>query len=93
VAARPHSVFSLANSFWVTLIVSVAVPLYKEQRGAGRSNRREDQKMEKWLVVAGVWSMCALCAVLFIRGATAPESRKLRVVRANQGDATGGTQR
>ncbi|CAM2146989.1 MULTISPECIES: hypothetical protein [Paraburkholderia] len=49
--------------------------------------------MEKWLVVAGVWSMCALCAVLFIRGATAPETRKLRVVRASQGDAAGGTQR
>jgi len=35
--------------------------------------------MEKWLVVAGLWSMCALCAVLFIRGATAPATRKVRV--------------
>jgi hypothetical protein len=93
VAVRLHSVFSLAHTFWVTLIVSVAVPLYKEQRGAGRSNRREDQKMEKWLVVAGVWSMCALCAVLFIRGATLSETRKLRVARADQGDASGTAKR
>ncbi|MFX1673690.1 hypothetical protein PWR63_15725 [Paraburkholderia sp. A2WS-5] len=35
--------------------------------------------MEKWLVVAGVWCMCALCAMLFIRGATAPATRKVRV--------------
>ncbi|MCG5074926.1 hypothetical protein [Paraburkholderia tagetis] len=35
--------------------------------------------MEKWLVVTGVWFMCALCAVLFIRGATAPAMRKVRV--------------
>jgi hypothetical protein len=26
--------------------------------------------MEKWLVVLGIWAMCATCAVLFIRGAT-----------------------
>jgi hypothetical protein len=26
--------------------------------------------MEKWLVILGVWAMCAGCAVLFIRGAT-----------------------
>lgn len=41
--------------------------------------------MEKWLVVAGVWFMCALCAVLFIRGATAPATRKVRV-RDGRGD-------
>ena len=29
--------------------------------------------MEKMMVIAGIWAMCALCAVLFIRGATAPE--------------------
>ncbi|WP_181969810.1 hypothetical protein [Paraburkholderia sp. DHOC27] len=31
--------------------------------------------MEKWLVVAGIWSMCATCAVLFIRGATCSVAR------------------
>ncbi|MFD1558588.1 hypothetical protein ACFSHT_23625 [Paraburkholderia silviterrae] len=43
--------------------------------------------MEKWLVVAGVWSMCALCAVLFIRGATAPAMRQVRVTQGRRGDA------
>lgn len=31
--------------------------------------------MEKWLVVLGVWGMCAVCAVLFIRGATGASNR------------------
>ncbi|MGF6480914.1 hypothetical protein QFZ91_003077 [Paraburkholderia sp. JPY419] len=26
--------------------------------------------MEKWLVILGIWMMCAACAVFFIRGAT-----------------------
>ena len=29
-----------------------------------------ERKMEKWLVVLGVWAMCATCVVLFIRGAS-----------------------
>jgi len=33
--------------------------------------------MEKFMVVAGIWSMCALCAVLFIRGATMPAARRV----------------
>jgi hypothetical protein len=32
--------------------------------------------MEKWLVVAGIWTMCAMCAVLFIRGATCSVARE-----------------
>ncbi|HTH59411.1 MAG TPA: hypothetical protein VL689_04565 [Paraburkholderia sp.] len=28
--------------------------------------------MEKIMVIGGIWAMCALCAVLFIRGATLP---------------------
>ncbi|CAB3780670.1 hypothetical protein LMG28688_01090 [Paraburkholderia caffeinitolerans] len=40
--------------------------------------------MEKWLVVMGVWCMCALCAILFIRGATAPATRKVRVSQNGQ---------
>jgi hypothetical protein len=33
-------------------------------------------EMEKWLVVAGIWTMCAMCAVFFIRGATSPVARE-----------------
>lgn len=33
--------------------------------------------MEKWLVVTGVWMMFAMCAVLFIRGATCAAKREL----------------
>ncbi|WP_172317153.1 hypothetical protein [Paraburkholderia solitsugae] len=32
--------------------------------------------MEKWLVILGIWAMCATCAVLFIRGATGASSRR-----------------
>jgi len=35
--------------------------------------------MESFVVMAGIWAMCAFCAVLFIRGASAPDAR--RVVR------------
>jgi hypothetical protein len=44
--------------------------------------------MEKLLVVAGIWTMCALCAALFIRGATCaatrPVAQRLRVARGAQ---------
>ncbi|RAS32026.1 hypothetical protein [Paraburkholderia bryophila] len=50
--------------------------------------------MEKWLVVLGIWAMCATCAVLFIRGATggadkraAVEGRTRAASRASAGDA------
>lgn len=49
--------------------------------------------MEKWMVVAGVWSMCALCAVLFIRGAAATTSRRLRVAQPESGEAAHAAQR
>ncbi|WGS49846.1 hypothetical protein LFL96_19195 [Paraburkholderia sp. D15] len=49
--------------------------------------------MEKWLVVLGIWAMCATCAVLFIRGATggggkrvADEGRARAASRASAGD-------
>ncbi|WP_434107838.1 hypothetical protein [Paraburkholderia caffeinilytica] len=32
--------------------------------------------MEKWLVVLGIWAMCATCAVLFIRGATGGSDKR-----------------
>jgi len=38
--------------------------------------------MEKLLVIAGIWTMCAMCAVLFIRGATAPDERRMSLKRA-----------
>ncbi|MFM0043256.1 hypothetical protein PQR05_22745 [Paraburkholderia sediminicola] len=51
--------------------------------------------MEKWLVVLGIWAMCATCAVLFIRGATGGGSGKRTAAekgvrpasRASAGDA------
>ncbi|CAB3791332.1 hypothetical protein LMG28690_03253 [Paraburkholderia caffeinilytica] len=50
--------------------------------------------MEKWLVILGIWVMCATCAVLFIRGATRgpgrreAEGRQARPAsRASAGDA------
>ncbi|HZZ12093.1 MAG TPA: hypothetical protein VFE79_15505 [Paraburkholderia sp.] len=48
--------------------------------------------MEKWLVVLGIWTMCATCAVLFIRGATGGAKRTLDAraqpsSRASAGDA------
>jgi hypothetical protein len=49
--------------------------------------------MEKWMVVAGVWSMCALCAVLFIRGATAVSSRRVRLAQPESGEAAHAVQR
>ncbi|CAE6687467.1 hypothetical protein R69927_00176 [Paraburkholderia domus] len=49
--------------------------------------------MEKWLVILGIWAMCATCAVLFIRGATggsgkreAVEKRTRPASRASAGD-------
>ncbi|WP_395060868.1 hypothetical protein [Paraburkholderia silvatlantica] len=42
--------------------------------------------MEKLLVIAGIWTMCAACAVLFIRGATAPDERRMSLKRAARGD-------
>jgi len=32
--------------------------------------------MEKMMVIAGIWAMCALCGVLFIRGATLPGRKR-----------------
>jgi hypothetical protein len=43
--------------------------------------------MEKWLVVAGIWSMCAMCAILFIRGATCSVSRVPADARRSQDQA------
>jgi hypothetical protein len=43
-------------------------------------------RMEKWLVVTGVWMMFATCAVLFIRGATGGARRELMPVEANDGE-------
>ncbi|SDF89676.1 hypothetical protein SAMN05216466_101449 [Paraburkholderia phenazinium] len=45
--------------------------------------------MEKWLVVAGIWTMCATCAVFFIRGATCSVSRETVAARDSSGDTRG----
>jgi hypothetical protein len=47
--------------------------------------------MEKWWVVAAVWSACAMFAVLFIRGATGEATRSVRVPHRNEhsGDVRG----
>ncbi|MFM0338800.1 hypothetical protein [Paraburkholderia fungorum] len=52
--------------------------------------------MEKWLVVLGIWVMCATCAVLFIRGATGRAARRasaeeqtLTASRASAGETHG----
>jgi hypothetical protein len=44
--------------------------------------------MEKIVVIGGIWTMCALCAVLFIRGATLPgrERASANPVRDNGGN-------
>ena len=42
--------------------------------------------MEKFVVVAGIWMMCAFCAVLFIRGASTPALRRVRVGDGKTGD-------
>ncbi|CAB3760560.1 hypothetical protein [Paraburkholderia solisilvae] len=39
--------------------------------------------MEKWAVVVAIWTMCAMCAVLFIRGATRDATRSVRAARGN----------
>jgi hypothetical protein len=39
--------------------------------------------MEKWVVVVAIWTMCAMCAVLFIRGATSDATRGVRATRGN----------
>jgi hypothetical protein len=44
--------------------------------------------MEKIMVVAGIWSMCALCAVLFIRGASTPALRRVKLEESAHLDAT-----
>ncbi|TDY51787.1 hypothetical protein BX592_10681 [Paraburkholderia rhizosphaerae] len=41
--------------------------------------------MEKWSVVVAIWTMCALCAVLFVRGATCEATRSARASRRNNG--------
>jgi hypothetical protein len=41
--------------------------------------------MEKLLVVGGIWAMCAMCAVLFIRGASSTQVER----RERFGERTG----
>ncbi|WP_296662588.1 hypothetical protein [Paraburkholderia sp.] len=52
---------------------------------AGQQTARKKgtvETMEKIMVVIGIWGMCALCALLFIRGASAPVARRKATRRA-----------
>jgi hypothetical protein len=49
--------------------------------------------MEKFIVVMGIWSMCALCAVLFVRGASAPAARRVKLEEAAQREPIDGVAR
>lgn len=42
--------------------------------------------MEKLMVIAGIWALCAMCGVLFIRGATAPSKRRVSLVQVKTGE-------
>ena len=42
--------------------------------------------MEKMMVIAAIWAMCALCAVLFIRGATMPGRLRVPADPASGGE-------
>ena len=39
--------------------------------------------MEKWMVITGIWAMCATCAVLFIRGATCSAAKQMETAPAD----------
>lgn len=43
--------------------------------------------MEKIMVVAGIWFMCALCAVLFVRGASTPAMRRVKIGQNERSEA------
>lgn len=78
--------FPWPKLFLTALLKGAVAPLYRHY---GASNIKHDNdsggtKMEKYLVVAGIWSMCALCAVLFIRGATAPALRRVKAEDAGR---------
>lgn len=42
--------------------------------------------MEKVLVISAIWAMCALCGVLFIRGATYPGATRTLDASPSRGD-------
>lgn len=87
-----RSVFSLDRFiFWRPLSKS------KSRRYTGHEMRNDARygvrcllygvtKMEKWLVVTGVWMMFATCMVLFIRGATGVSRRELIPVEVRDGE-------
>jgi hypothetical protein len=40
--------------------------------------------MDRIMVVASIWSMCALCAVLFVRGASTHTTRREKPTERTQ---------
>jgi len=58
--------------------------------GTGFENRYNGvTKMEKWIVVTGIWMMFASCMVLFIRGATGGPRRDLVTIEAQDDEREG----
>jgi len=45
--------------------------------------------MEKMMVIGGIWAMCALCAVMFIRGATLPGRERVPAATGDGGGKLG----
>jgi hypothetical protein len=71
-----RSVLSLANFFYDDPYRNAARAVNTgTRRAATHDTGKAGFEMEKWLVVAAIWSMCAVCAILFIRGATCSVSR------------------
>jgi hypothetical protein len=77
-------IFPGKNLFAATLIESPLAPIYSHAPGT-RCATKEAGEMEKWLVVSGIWMMCALCAVLFIRGASCSAAKRMEPARINTG--------
>ncbi|MGF6780464.1 hypothetical protein [Paraburkholderia sp. GAS334] len=77
-------VFPGAILFVDTLIESRAAPIYRyTPQKTGVTLTGKVAEMEKWMVVAGIWTMCALCAVFFIRGASCPAAKRMEAARVN----------
>ena len=52
------------------------IQITQNTRFSARNAVSGNSEMEKWVVIAGIWAMCALCAIFFIRGATCSATRR-----------------
>jgi hypothetical protein len=46
--------------------------------------------MESFVVMGAIWAMCAFCAVLFVRGASTPDARRVMRREEARGKALDG---